>query len=315
MDETVEKVGFIGLGKMGAAICARIQQAGFQLKVYNRTASKMRPFVEAGAVAANCPREAAAGSDVVLTCLMDDQSVLEAVTGDDGVLAGLRPGGIHLGLTTILPTTSARLAQMHAEKGCMYIAGPVLARPDAVVAGQARTIVAGDQQAIERSRRVCEAYTSLIFNLGSNPIAASALKVCYNYFVAAQLELMGEIYAFAEKSGLDLDLVAEHLQQFFAAPFLKMYAAKIRHRDFDPSGFDLVAGLKDLMLFQQAFADARVEPGFGNVVKDKLVAGMACGMEHKDWSAIYEIIRLLAGLDSHAAAQPPALIAQPSGEK
>ena len=92
-------IGFIGLGKMGAGMCANIQRGNFPVTVYNRTRTKAKPFEKKGAVITDSPREVAGNSDIVLTSLMDDASVLEMCTGENGLLAGLRPGGIHIGLS------------------------------------------------------------------------------------------------------------------------------------------------------------------------------------------------------------------------
>src|ERR1700693_3519793 len=136
-------VACIGLGRMGSGIARNIQNAGFRLTVFNRTTEKMKPLVEAGATAASTPREAAASADIVVTNLMDDASVLGAVSGDNGILAGMRPGTIHIGTTTISPSLSTRLGELHAAHGSHYVAGPVAGRPDAAAAGQLLTFVAG----------------------------------------------------------------------------------------------------------------------------------------------------------------------------
>ena len=111
------RIGFIGLGKMGSGIARNIQEAGFALTVYNRTASKTRPFVDTGASAVASPREAAEAADVVVTCLMGDESVLSVLSGNEGILAGLRPGAIHVGASTISPACATRVAELHAAHG------------------------------------------------------------------------------------------------------------------------------------------------------------------------------------------------------
>lgn len=102
----VLSVSCIGLGRMGSGMAANIQKAGFPLTVYNRTAEKTKRFVAAGATTAGSPREAAAAADIVVTNLMDDASVLDTVMGVNGILAGMRPGAIHLGTSTISPTSA-----------------------------------------------------------------------------------------------------------------------------------------------------------------------------------------------------------------
>ena len=129
-------VACLGLGRIGAGIARSIQNAGYRLVVYNRTPQKTQPLVAAGATVARSPREAAAEADVLITCLMDDRSVLDNMTGEDGILAGMRPGAIHIGTSTITPKASTRLAVMHAAHGSHYVAGPVAGAPAGGTAAQ-----------------------------------------------------------------------------------------------------------------------------------------------------------------------------------
>lgn len=296
MTQSSLKVGFIGLGKMGAGICSNIQKAGFELSVFNRTQSKCEPFVEAGAFACGSPKELASRSDIVLTSLMDDKSILDTVSGENGILAGLAPGGIHICLTTINVRTAVKLAEMHQEKGCTYLSGPVLGRPDAAESGELKTFMSGDAESIERCKPLVDAYTSMLLPVGETAAEAVSMKVCANYMAITQIEVMGELYTFAEKSNLNKDLILMMFHMFYAEPIMKMYAEKIKDRDFDDSGFDLTAGLKDVKVYEEAFTDAGAIPSIGNIVKDKLVTAKALGMGGKDWSATYEITRLMAGL-------------------
>jgi 3-hydroxyisobutyrate dehydrogenase-like beta-hydroxyacid dehydrogenase len=293
----VRRIGFIGLGRMGAAIAGNLLDKGFQLTVFNRTKSKTQPLVERGARAAASPRDAATGADVVVTSLMDDQSVLDVTAGPEGILAGLGPGGIHIGTSTISPSCAARLADLHAQHGSHYVAGPVIGRPDVAAAGRLMTFAAGDPRAIERCGPVFAAYSAPPINLGAEARTASSMKLAVNYVLASLIELMGEVYAFAERSGIDRAFASAMLSSMFAPPGLKEYADRIRDRAFEPAGFELIAGLKDVQLVLQASTEARVALPYASIVRDKLLAAIANGMEHKDWSATYEITRRNAGLD------------------
>lgn len=290
------KIGFIGLGKMGFGICSNIQKAGFELSVYNRTQSKMAPFVEAGAFGCKSPKEAAERSDIVLSSLMDDQSMIAATTGESGILAGLKKGGIHICLTTISIKTAEKLERLHNENGCTYLSGPVIGRPDVAAEGKLKTFISGDLNAIERCKPLVESYTAMLLPIGSTASEAISMKVCANYMAIAQMEMMGELYTFAEKSGLNLDILQMMFQMAFAEPTLKMYAEKIKNRDFDEAGFDLVGGLKDIKIYEDAFTNVYAIPSIAKIVKDKMVTAIALGMGEKDWSTTYEITRLQAGL-------------------
>jgi 3-hydroxyisobutyrate dehydrogenase-like beta-hydroxyacid dehydrogenase len=289
-------VACIGLGRMGAGIAGSIQQAGFGLRVYNRTAAKMQPLAERGATASSSPREAAAGAKVVVTNLMDDASVLEAVTGAEGILAGLAPGGIHVDTTTISPRCARRLAELHRGGGSRFLAGPVLGRPDVAARGELRTFLAGDAGAMKECRPVVDAYTSLVIDLGEDPGVASSMKLAVNYMLAATVELMGQVFAFGEKSGISPDMLALVMGAFYGQPALQEYARLIRSRSFGDPGFTLAGALKDAELMLEAAGDVRAPLPFGGIVRDKMLCAAARGMEDLDWAAISEISRIQAGL-------------------
>ncbi len=295
MSETV-RVGFIGLGRMGSAIARNIMKGGFTLTVHNRTASKMKPFLEAGAAAAASPAEAAANADVVVTSLMDDQSVLDAVEGETGVLKGLRPGAVHLGTTTVSPRCARTLTELHAAHGSDYVAGPVLGRPDVAEAGQLLSFVAGDADAIERSQAVLGAYSRAAVPVSATPAVANSLKLAVNYALGAVVDLIGQVFAFGEKSGIEpqhLDMV---MQTMFSHPGLQEYASRMRERRFDDVGFDLMGGLKDALLVLEASTEVRAPLPFANVIRDKALTAVAHGLGGKDVSVVYEITRMNAGL-------------------
>jgi 3-hydroxyisobutyrate dehydrogenase-like beta-hydroxyacid dehydrogenase len=296
MSDAIGKVAFIGLGRMGAAIAGNILKAGFDLTVYNRTSSKMEPLVAAGAVGATSAREAAAMADVVVTCLLDDSSVLAAATGEDGILAGLKPGGIHIGTTTVSPGHARQMAELHQAHGSHYIAGPVVGRPDAAASGKLLTYVAGNQEAIARCGRIFEAYAMQWTNMGTDHQVANSVKLFINYTVISMVELFGQVYAFAEKSGIDLEFAQQLIHTLLEHPAIKQYAQRIRTREFD-AGFELISGFKDVQLMLQASTDVRAPLNYGSVIREKLITALAHGMDYRDWSAIYEITRMNAGLE------------------
>jgi len=268
--------------------------------VYNRTAAKMKPFAEEGATAAKSPKEAAAGADVVVTNLMDDASVLGMVTAADGILAGLGSGGIHVDTTTISPRCARRLSGLHGEHGSRFVAGPVLGRPDVAARGELRTFLAGEAGATQACRPVVDAYSSLVIDLGEDPGVASSMKLAVNYMLAVTVELMGQVFAFGEKSGISPDMLNLVIGAFFGQPALQEYARLIRGRDFGDPGFTLSGALKDAELMMQAAGDARAPLPFGGIVRDKLLTAAARGMQDLDWAAISEISRMQAGLDLEA---------------
>lgn len=292
-----EKVAVIGVGNMGGGIARNVMRAGFELTVYNRTASKTIPFTEEGATAASSPKEAASNVDIVITSLMGDDSVMSVVEGEMGLLAGMKPGTIHISTSTISPECATQLAEMHTRQGCLFLSAPVLGRPDVANAGELVTFVAGDKEAIEKCKPVLDAYTRLVRVIPGEHRLANVTKLCANYTALSVIELMGQVYTFAEKSGLDLGLVEDMFSTTWAHPGLKEYATKIRMREFDgEGGFAMTGGLKDVQLMLDTSEAIGVSLDYGKIVKRKLVEGIENGMAQKDWSGTYEITRRHAGL-------------------
>jgi 3-hydroxyisobutyrate dehydrogenase-like beta-hydroxyacid dehydrogenase len=281
---------------MGSGIARNIQKAGFGLVVYNRTPEKTRPFEASHVTAAETPRQAAAGADFVVTCLMDDRSVLDVVTGNDGILAGMRPGAIHIGTTTISPSLSTHLGKLHAERSTHYLAAPVAGRPGWAAAGKLLTFVGGTPEVIERCRPVLQTYTAEIIVVGEDAAVAASMKLAGNFFVACLMEALGQTFVFAEKRGIDLELMANMFKAIMPHPGLQLYMDKIRFRNFTvDAGFSLEGGLKDLQLMLDAAAEVRVTLPYANVIRDHCITALAHGMKDRDWSTFTEAIRIQAG--------------------
>ena len=286
------KVTFIGLGNMGAGMAACILKAGYDLTVWNRTPAKTDSLVASGAKLAPSAAAAAKEADLVITSLMDDKSILESVRGADGILAGMKPGAIHLCLTTISPACADELDALHREHGTHYVSGPVVGRPDAAATGQLLTYLAGNANAIETVTPVCRAYAKQVIALSDQPRLANCMKLCINFNAVALLELIGETYVLAEKCGLPLEPLRDFYQQSFAHPAFKMYAEKIRTRDFGGrGGFVMIGGLKDVQLMLAAAGQVGTNLEIGAIVERKLKSGIEAGMGDADWSAFYEITR------------------------
>lgn len=287
------KTTVIGLGKMGTELAKRLLLANTDLTVFNRSKEKMQPLIQAGAVGADTLAESVKDADIVLTCLLDDKALLDTV---DGFIGALKPAAIHIGTSTILPETSKKLFDLHQKHHTTYIAANVLGVPKVATKGELTTFVAGDINAIETCKPLIQSYSSKIMNVGEKPFQANVVKICMNYMLASAIETMGELYTFAEKSGVDTGIINTLFHSVFAHPAFQLYVDKIKDRNFDEVNFTLTGGLKDLSLFQQAFMNAQVVPEIATIIKDKFIIALDDGMEDKDWSAVTEITRKQAGL-------------------
>jgi 3-hydroxyisobutyrate dehydrogenase-like beta-hydroxyacid dehydrogenase len=232
----------------------------------------------------------------MITCLADDQSVLDMLSGDQGVLAGLKPGRIHIASETIAPASATRFAKLHEENGTHYIASPVVGRPNAAEAGELITYVAGESDIIEKCRPLMESYTKAINFVSEDHSVANSVKLTINFMVISMVEMMGQVYAFAEKSGMDLEFANEIIMMIINHPAIEGYTKRIRTRNFDEAAFELITGFKDVSLILQASTDARSPLPYISIIREKFLAALAHGLESKDWSAIYDITRMNAGL-------------------
>ena len=291
------EMGFIGLGAMGEPIARNLIKAGYSLQVYNRSRSRAEALMAVRAAVAETPA-AAAGAGVVATMLADDAAVEAVVFGEHGVLAGLPRGGVHISHSTISVNLSRRLAEAHKERGQFYIAAPVFGRPDAAQAARLVVVAAGPAEAVERCRGALEAIGRKLFVIGEDAPAANTVKLSGNFLIASMLEALGESFALLRKSGVEPASFMEIVSAFFQSPVYDNYGKIIAEQRYDPAGFKLRLGLKDVRLVLAASDDAAAPMPLASLVRDNLISGIAQGLGDLEWSAVARVAALKAGLKS-----------------
>jgi 3-hydroxyisobutyrate dehydrogenase-like beta-hydroxyacid dehydrogenase len=281
------RIGFLGLGQMGAAIAQHLVGKGHDLAVWNRSADKARPFAERGAAVAASPRDAAARSDVVFTMLADDAALKAVVMGKDGLAAGLAKNAVHVSLSTIAVATGDELADLHAHNGQRFISAPVFGRPDVAAAGALSIVVGGDPACLDELRPVFALFGKRVFHIGARPSSANLVKLCGNFAILSAVETMGEAMALAEKGGVPKAKVLEVMTgTLFDAPVYRNYGAMLVEDRYRPAGFAAPLGLKDMRLVGQAAETNRVAMPFLSVLRDHLLETIAKEGEDIDWAAI-----------------------------
>lgn len=293
-------VGFIGLGAMGLPMAQNLLKAGYALQVYNRTGQKAAPLQAQGAALAAKPADLGRPGAVVITMVADDSALEEVVLGPEGFGGTLGPEGIHLSMSTVSPTLARNLASHHRRQGAAYLAAPVFGRPDAAAARKLWICLSGPAAARERARPVLEALGQGIFEFGEDPSAAHVVKLAGNFLIMAALEAMAEAFTLAEKSGIDRTAIATLMgQTLFACPIYQNYGKLVAAHQYQPAGFRLPLGLKDVTLALQAAADVRVPMPLASLVRDRLLASLAKGRQDLDWSALALEASEDAGLKSN----------------
>jgi 3-hydroxyisobutyrate dehydrogenase-like beta-hydroxyacid dehydrogenase len=281
------RIGFIGLGNMGAAIAANLVKAGHEVAVWNRTAAKARPLVALGAVLAATPREAAQGNAAVFTMLADD-AALEGVIGDDsGLLAGLEKGALHISMSTVAVATAERLTAEHHAHGQRFLCAPVFGRPEAAAAAKLFIVAAGDPSDAALAQPLFHAIGQRVFYVGKKPAGASLVKLCGNFMILASIETLAEAMTLAEKGGVPKAQLLEVLTgSLFDAPVFHNYGKLLVEGRFRPAGFAAPLGLKDMRLAGQSAEALRVPMPLLGVLRDHLLQTIAVEGDDIDWSGI-----------------------------
>jgi 3-hydroxyisobutyrate dehydrogenase-like beta-hydroxyacid dehydrogenase len=291
------KIGFIGLGNMGAGMAANLLEAGHEVTAYNRSQDKVAALAEKGATPARTPAEAC-GGDIVITMLADDNAV-EAVTfGDEGILASLRTDATHLSASTISVELSERLTEAHGDAGQRFVAAPVFGRPEAAAAAKLFVVAGGEPAAVQGLSPVFDAIGQRTFVVSEQPKAASLVKLSGNFLIASMIESLGEAIALVAKAGVDRQEYVEILTStLFDAPVYRTYGGLVAREEFEPAGFAATLGLKDVKLALAAGDALQVPLPIASLLRDRFLTLIANGGAHLDWSAIGKVTAWEAGAE------------------
>jgi 3-hydroxyisobutyrate dehydrogenase-like beta-hydroxyacid dehydrogenase len=291
------RIGFLGLGNMGAPIAANLARAGHDVSIWNRSADKARSLVDAGATLVANPKAVASRSDVVFTMLADDAALDSVLGGEHGALAGLKAGALHVSMSTIAVATADRIAAMHGALGQRFLCAPVFGRPEAAAAAKLFVVAAGDPVDLQTATPLLDAISQRVFYLGETPSSASLVKLCGNFMILSAIEALGEAMALAEKGGVAETQLLEVLTgTLFDSPVYRTYGAIIAAERFKPAGFAAPLGLKDMRLVGQSADALRVPMPLLSVLRDHLLQTIAQEGEEIDWSAIALTAKRNAGL-------------------
>ena len=291
------KIAFLGLGNMGSHMARHLLRAGHDITVWNRTPSKADELRAKGAKVGKSAGEAVKDAEAVVTMLADDHAVESAVLHSGGVLDHLPKGALHISMSTISVALSQKLAEEHGKHGQQYIAAPVFGRPEAAEAGKLFVVAAGDKSAVERCKPLLELLGQRVFVIGDKPEMANVVKLSGNFLIASVIESLGEAIALTRKYGIDPHDYVEFLtNSLFAAPIYKTYGGIIAEEKYQPAGFKLRLGLKDVRLALAAAEAVDAPLPFASMLRDHMLTAIGRGMEDLDWSSTAKLAAENAGL-------------------
>jgi len=286
------RVAVLGTGLMGGAMVGTLRRAGFDVVVWNRTASRAREVAEAtGAAAAATASAAVGGVDVVLSSLADDRAVLETYLGDTGAVSGLRTGQVVLEMSTIAPATVLRLRRPVEDAGADLLDAPVSGSVPSVERGELTIMLGGDAGALERARPVLDVLGAKVFHLGALG-AGATMKLAVNALVHTIDVGLSEALVLAEKAGIERSSAYDvFVSGSAAAPFLHYKRQAFERPDETPIAFALDLMAKDLDLILSLAREVGVRMDQAERNREVVERALAAGFSGRDMSAIAEYLR------------------------
>lgn len=282
-------IGFLGLGTMGKPMAANLVKAGHHVRVWNRSQEPVAALVAEGAFAGANPQATGEDAEVVVSMLADDEAT-RAVVIDGGALEAMKPGSVHINMATVSVACARDLERRHHDKGVRYFAAPVLGRVNVAEAGQLNILAAGDPDTLRDVQPLFDILGQKTWMFGDRPEQANAVKLAVNTMIAAAIGAMGEGVALSQGYGIPkadfIDLITSTI---FAAPVYKGYGAAIAEDRFEPAGFKLALGLKDVRLTMEAAESAHVPLPIASVLRDNHLDSLAHGEGHLDWAALARV--------------------------
>ena len=289
------QIGFIGLGRMGGPIAENLLKAGHSVTVWNRSPGPVQQLVGQGAVAAQTPQAAMQG-DAVFSVLSND-AVMREVGLAGPLLAKAKSGLIHVNMATISAAFAQELQAAHAKAGLAYLSAPVFGRPDMAAAAQLVLVAAGDAVARDAMQPVFDRIGSRTVWLGEDAQKANLFKIAGNFMIASEMQATGEAFALLRKGGVDPAAFHDVMSgRLFTGAVFKSYGQMILNRQYEPAGFALTLGLKDVNLARTAAEGLGMAMPTADLLQRNYNQAVEWGWQDKDWSAIGEVPAKKAGL-------------------
>ncbi len=291
----MDRIGFAGLGTMGAAMAANLLRAGYPVRVWNRTPGKAGPLVDIGAVEAPTPREMAAGADIVVVCVSDTPDVEAVLFGADGIAEGAREGTLVIDCSTISPSATRDFARRLRERGIAMIDAPVSGGSEGAIHATLTIMVGGESEDVARGHAVLAAMGRTVTHMGAVG-AGQATKAVNQVILSGTYLGVAEGLVLAMKAGLDPDAVVSALSGGAAQSWVLANRSGRMVENRYPLGFKVSLHRKDLAialdLAREAGASLPVT-GLAAQFENGLVAN---GHGDDDMSALARSIRELSGM-------------------
>jgi 4-hydroxybutyrate dehydrogenase/sulfolactaldehyde 3-reductase len=297
MDKRMEKVGFIGLGRMGRPMASNLCRKGFRLTVNDINPEAVHELELLQASSAATVAEVSAGSDIIVTMLPNSAIVEQVVAQADGIIANAKPGSLILDMSTIDPDTTDRLAKQAAAKGIAFVDAPVGRLASHADRGESLFMVGGTVKDFERVKPLLEAMGSTIYHCGDVG-SGTRTKIVNNFLAVSSCQLNAEALGLSQRFGLNLERTLDVLYGTTAVNGqLKIaWPTKVLVDDTEP-GFTIDLAHKDLTLVIDSANAAKVPMPMAAAAREAFSTARARGFGGKDFSAMVDALCDLASID------------------
>ena len=290
------KLGFVGLGAMGQLIVPRLMQAGHKVTGWNRSRAKAAMLLEAGMLWAETPRAVAERCEIVFSIVTDAKAVQAVALGPDGIIAGMRKGGIYIDMSTIEPEMSRAIAAQFAQAGLIMLDGPLSGSPVTVTQGNASIMIGGDEAAFERAKPVLLAIGPKVTRIGGNGLACQ-MKIAVNLLLMVEVIAFGEAVALAEKGGVARAVALDAmLKSVAASPVLGYRGPFILDGQMPAVPLaDVTLQQKDMMLALNLGRTLGSPVPLAAAANEMMNACRGLGIDGNDFVVAHQVYRRLGG--------------------
>lgn len=287
-----ERIGFIGLGIMGAPMAINLLRGGHPLVVYNRTPAKMQLLLGLGAEAGKSCKDVAERSEVVISMVSDSPDVEQVYLGPEGVLTGAKPGILLIDMSTISPVTAVKVAKAAGERGCPMLDAPVSGGDVGARNATLAIMVGGDREVFERAKPIFELMGKPIYCGPSG--AGQIVKACNQIATALHMIAMAEAFVLGAKAGVDPAIVLQVLSGGFAqSRVMDVRGPRVIQGDFQP-GFRSRLHYKDLNIVLETARAYHCSLPAAALARELFGAMQANGWGDLDHSAVIRVIESLS---------------------
>jgi len=289
-------IGFVGLGAMGQLIVPRLMNAGHELTGWNRSRDKAASLLEAGMLWADTPRKVAEQCELVFSIVTDAKAVKAVALGADGIVAGIKPGGVYVDMSTIEPDESRAVAAEFAKRGAIMLDGPLSGSLVTVVQGNASIMIGGDEATYERVKPVLLAIGPKVTRVGGNGLACQ-MKIAVNLLLMVEVICFGEAVALAEKGGVERSVALDAiLKSVAASPVLGYRGPFILDGKMPEVPLaDVTLQQKDMLLALNLGRSLGSPVPLAAAANEMMNACRGLGIDANDFVVAHRVYRLLGG--------------------